>query len=386
VTSAPRVAIVVDWLSQFGGAERVISEIAATFPGASIFALFDDMAAEARARIPAGPTRTSFLQQVPDIGKRYRSLLPLMPRAIRSLDVRDFDVVISSHHAVAKGIRVRREQLHLCYCHSPVRYAWDQREQYLADHGITGAKATLARLALERVRRWDLRTASSVDRFVVNSENVAGRVKRFYGRESVVAYPPVDLDFFTPGGPRADRLYVCASRQVPYKRLDRIVDAFIELPTRRLVVLGDGPQHDRIRERAQGHAHIMVRGEVSASELRDWFRRARAFVFAADEDFGLVPLEAQACGTPVLALHAGGALETVRGEPGNERTGLFFDESTPEAIRDAVSRFEGLRIPPSPFACRANAERFNSARFRAILTAEVQDGLAQKRGARAADA
>lgn len=378
VPTSPRVAIVVDWLSQFGGAERVISEIAATFPGAEIFALFDDMAPEARARIAAGPTHTSFLQQVPDIGRRYRSLLPLMPRAVRSLDLRGFDIIISSHHAVAKGVKVRRGQLHVCYCHSPVRYAWDQREQYLTDHGITGAKASLARLALERIRRWDLRTAATVDRFVVNSENVARRVRRFYERDSVVAHPPVDLDFFTPGGPRAERLYVCASRQVPYKRLDRIVEAFTQLPSRRLVVLGDGPQHDRIRALAEGHAHIMVRGEVPAVELRDWFRRARAFVFAADEDFGLVPLEAQACGTPVLALRAGGALETVKGDEGNDRTGLFFDEATPESIRDAVARFERLTIPPSAFACRANAERFDSASFRTVLRHEVEAGLAQK--------
>lgn len=381
VTPSPRVAIVVDWLSQFGGAERVISEIAAAFPGATLFALFDVMEPEARSRIAAGPTRTSFLQQIPDIARRYRSLLPLMPRAIRSLDLRDFDIIISSHHAVAKGVKVRRGQLHICYCHSPVRYAWDQREQYLSDHGIAGAKAALARLALERIRRWDLRTAASVHRFIANSKNVAGRIQRFYGRESVVAYPPVDLDFFTPGGPRADRLYVCASRQVPYKRLDRIVEAFAGMPQRRLVVLGDGPQHERIRALAADHPHIMVRGEVAATELRDWFRRARAFVFAADEDFGLVPLEAQACGTPVLALAAGGALETVNAEEGSTRTGLFFAEPTAEAIRDAVMRFERLPIPPSAHACRANAERFDSKRFSATLRAVVDEAWREKLGA-----
>ncbi len=378
VSTSPRVAIVVDWLSQFGGAERVIGEIAATFPGSAIFALFDDMAPENRARIAAGPTRTSFLQKIPEIGARYRSLLPLMPQAIRSLDLSGFDVIVSSHHAVAKGVRVRRGQLHVCYCHSPVRYAWDQREQYLADHGIAGPKAALARVALERIRKWDYRTAATVDRFVTNSANVAGRIKRFYGRESVVAHPPVDLAFFTPGGPRAERLYVCASRQVPYKRLDRIVEAFHRLPSRRLVVLGSGPHHDRIRDVAHGHPHIMVRGEVAPIELRDWFRRARAFVFAADEDFGLVPLEAQACGTPVLALGAGGALETVRGDEGPDRTGLYFDDATPEGIRDAVARFEALPIAPSPYASRANAERFDAESFRAVLRHEVETGWSEK--------
>lgn len=367
----PRVAVVVDWLCQSGGAELVIREILAAFPEAELFAQFDVMRPADRARITSRPAHTSFLQHVPGIATRYRSLLPLMPAAIRSLDVSAFDVIISSHHAVAKGVRVRPGQFHLCYCHSPVRYAWDRREEYLADHGITGLKATVARALLERIRRWDLATVAGVDRFVVNSRYVGDRVRRLYGRESTVIHPPVDVEFFTPGGARESDLYVTASRQVPYKRIDRIVEAFRALPDRRLVVLGDGPQRERIRAAAAGAPNISLLGEVPREALRDWFRRARAFVFAADEDFGIVPLEAQACGTPVIALGQGGALETVRAEPGAERTGLFFADDSSGTIADAVRRFEALATPPAAAACRANAERFTAARFRAALLGTV---------------
>ena len=380
--AAPRVAVVVDWLAQSGGAELVVREILTAFPDAQLFALFDVMRSEDRARITDRPARTSFLRLIPGIGRRYRSLLPLMPLAIRSLDPGECDVIVSSHHAVAKGVRVRPGQFHLCYCHSPMRYAWDRRDEYLADHGISGLRATLARAVLERIRRWDLRTAAGVGRFVVNSRCVAERVRRHYGRESVVIHPPVDLEFFTPAGTRESDLYVTASRQVAYKRIDRIVEAFRALPDRRLVVLGDGPQHARIRAISAGAANITVLGEVPRAELRDWFRRARAFVFAADEDFGIVPLEAQACGTPVIALGKGGALETVRGEPGPERTGLFFADDTPATIADAVRRLEALDPAPASAACRAQAETFTAQRFRSAIVAEVEAGWAAIRSDR----
>jgi glycosyltransferase involved in cell wall biosynthesis len=378
------VAVVVDWLCQFGGAELVIREILAAFPEAELFAQFDVMRPADRARVTGRPAHTSFLQHVPGIATRYRSLLPLMPAAIRSLDLSAFDVIVSSHHAVAKGVRVRPGQFHLCYCHSPVRYAWDRREEYLADHGITGLKAMVARALLERIRRWDLATAAGVDRFVVNSRYVGDRVRRLYGRESTVIHPPVDVDFFTPAGATLERaheadLYVTASRQVPYKRIDRIVEAFRALPDRRLVVLGDGPQRERIRAAAAGAANISLLGEVPREDLRDWFRRARAFVFAADEDFGIVPLEAQACGTPVIALGQGGALETVRGAPGTDRTGLFFADDSPASIAAAIREFEALAPPPSANACRSNAEHFAAPRFREALEREVAEGWAAKK-------
>ena len=352
----------------------MIVEMAAAFPGAPIFALFDVMAPAARARISAGPTRTSPMQLIPGIGRRYRSLLPIMPWAIGQLDVRGYDVIVSSHHSVAKGVRKHAGQKHLCYCNSPMRYAWDKREEYLADHGFTGIKATAAHAILERIRRWDLRVADGVDRFLANSAFVGERIRRTYGRESVVLHPPVDLEFFTPAAPRepaAPDVYVTASRHVPYKRIDRIVEAFRALPTRRRVVLGDGPQHAFIRALAAGASNIELRGEVPRAELRDWFRRARAFVFAAEEDFGIVPIEAQACGTPVIALGKGGALETVRGDEGPGRTGLLFADDAAATIAGAVERFEALSTPPTAAACRTNAERFSPTGFRAALKREV---------------
>ena len=385
----PRVAVVVDWLARTGGAELVIREILRAFPDADLFALFDVMSAADRAPITDRPSHTSFMQHIPGIARHYRSLLPVMTFAIRTIDLGEYDVIISSNHAVAKGVRVRPGQFHLCYCHSPMRYAWDLQEAYLADHGIRGVKAVAARAVLARVRDWDRATAAGVDRFVVNSRFVGDRVRRSYGRDSIVLHPPVDLDFFTPAGARLDGasldgareadLYVTASRQVPYKRIDRIVEAFRALPDRRLVVLGDGPQHERIRAAAAGAPNISLLGEVPREELREWFRRARAFVFAGEEDFGIVPLEAQACGTPVIALGKGGALETVRGAPGPDRTGLFFADDSPATIADAVRRFESLEVAPSAQACRTNAEHFAAPRFHEALEREVAEGWAAKK-------
>lgn len=379
----PRVAVVVDWLAQLGGAELVIREILAAFPDATLHALFDVMRPADRATITDRLARTSFLQRLPRIGERYRWLLAIMPAAVRSLDLRHAEVVISSHHAVAKGVRIRPGQFHLCYCHTPARYLWDRREEYLADHGIRGAKRFIARRVLERLQKWDRRTADSVDRFVVNSAFVRERVRRQYERESEVIHPPVDVDFFTPDGTRDPTLYVTASRQVPYKRVDRIVEAFRAMPTRRLVVLGAGPQHERIRALAEGARSIEVRGEVGRTELRDWFRRARAFIFAAEEDFGIVALEAQACGTPVIALGRGGSLETVKGDEGPERTGLYFPDDRALSIGAAVERFEALVAPPTATDCRAHAERFTASRFREALRTSVLEGWQASREVRA---
>lgn len=370
---APRIAVVVDWLAQFGGAELVIQQILAAYPGADLFALFDVMDPEDRARLSAKPATTTFLQHLPDIRGRYRSLLPLMPAAVRGLRLAEYDIVISSHHAVAKGIRRRKGQVHLCYCHSPTRYLWDKRDEYLEDHGIKGVRAAIARRLLDRLQRLDRAAADGVDVFLVNSHYVGDRVRRHYGRDFLVIPPPVDTKFFTPAGDQEPDLYVTASRHVPYKRIDRIIEAFRALPDRRLVVLGDGPQHARLVRLADGAPNIRLLGERPREELRDWFRRARAFVFAADEDFGIVPLEAQACGTPVIALGKGGALETVRGEAGADRTGLFFADDTPALIADAVRRFEALDPAPSTSACWANADRFNVARFRTDLVAAVDE-------------
>ena len=359
-----KVAIVHEWLTTLGGSELVLREMIRLFPDARVFTLIDKMAADDRAFVGVGKVTTSFLDAMPGVGTRYRSLLPLYPAAIRSLDVTGFDVVISSSHSVAKNVRTRDSQLHITYCHSPMRYAWDLRDQYLREAGLsTGIRGLMARTLLDSLRRWDRARAADVDVFVTNSRYVGDRIRRAYDRSSTVIYPPVDVDFFTPG-PRDDTLgeyYATVSRFVPYKRVDVIARAFAHLPDRKLVIVGDGPDADKVR--AAAGDNVVLLGRASRERVRTVLRGARAFLFAAEEDFGIAPVEAQACGAPVIALGRGGAQETVIATDDPSRTGIFFPEQTPESIAGAVREFERAS-PVSRDACRANAERFSEARFR----------------------
>jgi glycosyltransferase involved in cell wall biosynthesis len=368
-----KVAIIQEWLVTLGGSELVLSELLKVFPGAKVFTLVDHMSAENKAFLGAGNTTTSFLQNIPGIERRYRNFLPLFPAAVRSLDVSAFDVVISNSHAVAKGVRTHARQLHVSYCLSPMRYAWDLREQYLRESGNDkGVRGMLARTMLERLRRWDKANSADVDAFATLSHYIGDRIRRAYDRASTVIYPPVDTDFFTPGDTSVNgEYYITASRFVPYKRIDAIAAAFRELPDRRLVIVGEGPDAEKIR-RAAG-PNVELAGRVGRNELRSLLRGARAFIFAAEEDFGIAPVEAQACGLPVIAFGRGGAVETViggRDAADDERTGVFFNEQTPGAIAGAVRAFEAMSI--SRGACRVNAERFTEARFRSEFRALVE--------------
>jgi glycosyltransferase involved in cell wall biosynthesis len=288
-----------------------------------------------------------------------------MPSALESFDLRGYDLVISSESGPAKGVLPSANTKHVCYCHTPMRYAWDQRQHYLAEGALSrGVTGVLARHLLDRLQTWDRATSGRVNRFIANSSFVRERIARFYGRDADVIYPPVDCAFFTPGtdAPAERAYYVTASRFVPYKRIDIIVDAFRNLPGRHLVVVGDGPQAKRLRACAGDNVELV--GEVSRERLRELLRAARAFVFAAEEDFGLLPVEAQACGTPVIAFGGGGALETVRAAPAARPTGLFFDAQTADAVASAIRRFEALPLRVQPADCRANAESFSTQRFR----------------------
>ena len=359
-----KIAIVHEWLTTLGGSELVLREMLRLFPDASVFTLIDRMAPDDRAFVGVQKLTTSFLDAIPGVGTRYRSLLPLYPAAIRSLDVTSFDVVISSSHSVAKNVRTRDGQLHITYCHSPMRYAWDLREQYLREAGLsTGIRGFMARALLDSLRRWDRIRSADVDVFVTNSRYVADRIQRAYDRSSTVIYPPVDVDFFMPG-PGDDSLgeyYATVSRFVPYKRVDLIARAFAHLPDRKLVIVGDGPDADKVR--AAAGDNVVLLGRASRERVRTVLRGARAFLFAAEEDFGIAPVEAQACGAPVIAFGRGGALETVIATDDPSRTGIFFPEQTPESIAGAVREFERASSI-SRDACRANAERFSEARFR----------------------
>ncbi|MDE2240689.1 MAG: glycosyltransferase, partial [Rhodospirillales bacterium] len=270
----------------------------------------------------------------------------------------------------AKGVLTGPNQTHVCYCHSPMRYAWDLQHQYLRETGLTkGSKSIIARLALHYMRLWDTRTAAGVDMFIANSAYVATRIRKTYQREAAVVHPPIDVDAF-PLQLEKEDFYVTASRMVPYKRIDLIVKAFSQMPERRLVVIGDGPEMKKIKVLAAGN--ITFLGYQEDAILRDYLQRARAFIFAAEEDFGILPVEAQACGTPVIAYGAGGALETVltTGNPhGLPAPGIFFTDQTAEAICAAVGRFESLRFDPRN--CRAWAERFSRAAFIKAMSAQL---------------
>jgi glycosyltransferase involved in cell wall biosynthesis len=351
-----KVAIVHEWFVNYSGSERVIEQLLHIYPDASLFAVIDFLPGPLRKHIFGKPVTTTFIQNLPFAKNHYRNYLFLMPLAIEQLDVSGFDVVISSSHAVAKGVLTHANQLHICYCHSPARYAWDLYHQYLAEAGLnTGLKGFLAKMILHRFRIWDVSTANRVDYFIANSNYIARRIKKTYAREATVIYPPVEVEKFGLIAQKED-FYLTASRMVPYKRIDLIVEAFNGMPEKKLVVIGEGPDYDKIKAKAQ--ANVLMLGYQPFAVLKDYMQRAKAFVFAAEEDFGITPVEAQACGTPVIAYGKGGALETVTPE-----TGIFFPHQTKEAIQEAVAQFEQNHLTFDKSIICEKSVRFNSERF-----------------------
>lgn len=368
---SPRVAIVHEWLATYAGSEKVVEQMLQIWPQADLFAVVDFLDDSQRHFIGGRHAKTTFVQRLPGARKRFRHYLPLMPLAVEQHDLSGYDIIVSSNHAVAKGVITGPDQLHVSYVHSPMRYAWDLQHQYLAESGLTrGLKAWVTRALLHYLRNWDVRSAAGVDRFVANSRFIARRVHKVYRREAEVVHPPVDIDRFVPGN-RKDSFYLAASRLVPYKQMPMIAAAFSRMPDKQLVVIGDGPEMAKLR--AAAGPNVQVLGYQDDAVLVDHMQRARAFVFAAEEDFGIAPVEAQACGTPVIAFGRGGALDTVRADgPLADRTGLFFDAQTPEAVIAAIEAFEALPEPISAQACRRHAESFSQQRFRATFRALVE--------------
>ncbi|PXW27235.1 glycosyltransferase family 4 protein [Paraburkholderia caballeronis] len=368
-----RVAIVHDWLVTYAGSERVLEQIIRLWPDAELFSIVDFFPDEQRAVLGGKRAKTSFIQRLPRARTAFRAYLPLMPIAIEQFDLSGFDLVITSSHAVAKGVITSPNQVHVSYVHSPIRYAWDLQHQYLTQSGaVRGPKSWAARAVLHYMRIWDQRTANGVDEFIANSAFIGRRIRKIYGCDARVVYPPVDIERFEPGA-RRDRFYLIASRMVPYKRIPLIVEAFARMPERELVVIGDGPDFERVR--ALAGPNVKVLGYQPSSVLIDHMQRARAFVFAAEEDFGISVVEAQACGTPVIAYGRGGALETVI-ESSDPRfgTGVFFDEQSVDALVDAVERFEA-HAPFDPEVCRLNAARFSVERFRRDFVRVVEETI-----------
>lgn len=360
-----KIAIMHDWLPVYGGAERVLEQIINVFPDADLFSMVDLIPEGQRNFLQNKPVRTSFIQKLPFARTKYRAYLPLMPLAVEQFDFSAYDLILSSSYAVAKGIITGPDQLHICYCHSPIRYAWDLQNQYLTSAGRTnGPTSWLTRSILHYIRSWDAQSATRVDSFMANSQFVARRIQKTYRRRAVVIHPPVDLAAFTLQSEKED-YYITASRMVPYKRIDLIVEAFSGMPDRELRVIGEGPDFEKIK--AKAGPNVKMLGYQSSEMLTAQMQKARAFVFAAEEDFGIVPVEAQACGTPVIAFRKGGVRETViEGE-----TGVFYDAQTIESLQSGVRKFEASANDFDPIAIRRNAMRFSVERFQHEFAAEV---------------
>ena len=377
-----RVAIVHEWLVTYAGSERVVEQMLKVYPDAVLFTLVDGMKPEERPAFLEGvEVRTSFLQTLPFAARRHRAFLPLMPLAVEQHDLTDFDLVLSSQHCVSHGAVTAPGQTHLSYVHSPARYAWDLSRQYLRGKrpGFFNTLRSMPVWALlHYVRLWDQAASDRVDAFAVNSRFIGERVRKFYKRAGTVIHPPVDVDRFTaaPGSARED-FYLTAARMVPYKRVGRVVEAFRDTPGRRLVVVGDGPEEARVRRLAAGADNIEFRGFVPGAELVDLLGRARAFVFAAEEDFGIGLVEAQACGTPVLAYGRGGARDIVA----DGDSGLLFGDQSPAAVRAAVDRFEAEGVTWDAARIREHSLQFSEAEFRRKLRDWVDAEVARVRDA-----
>jgi len=355
----------------------VLEQVLKCFPEADLFSLVDFLKPEQRGFILNKTVCTSFLQKMPFSRRSFRKYFPLMPLAVEQFDLSRYKLVISSSHSVAKGVITGPDQLHVCYCHSPMRYAWELQHQYLVearlDHGLIGW-ATKA--MLHRARLWDLRTANGVDEFIANSQFIARRIWKVYRRGARVIYPPVDVEAFSLKEQKED-FYLTVSRLVPYKRVNLIVEAFKRMPGKRLVVIGDGPQLDAIR--ASAPVNVDILGFQEFETVVQYMQRARCFVFAAEEDFGICVAEAQSCGTPVIAFGRGGTREIIREEPSKHPTGLFFRAQTAEAIVDSVNAFEENRGRFLPEHCRNNATRFSVERFRKEFADFCDEALTRTR-------
>lgn len=366
----PNTAIVHEWFSSYAGSERVVESFTNIWPDADVFTLADLMSEEERKIIlKSKPPRTSFIQKLPFAKTKHRWYLPIFPFAIERFNFSEYDFIISSSHAVTKGLRKRSDQLHISYCHSPMRYAWDNAELYLSQANISkGLKGYASRTVINYLRKWDLRTASRPDFLIANSEFIAGKIKRIYNRNSDVIYPPVDVDKFEPTS-KKDNYYLTASRMVPYKRVDLIVEAFSKMSDKKLIVVGDGPELNNIKSKAS--ANIEFQGYLESDELKTLMQGAKAFVFAAEEDFGIAVVEAMACGTPVIAFNKGGTGESVI----NGKTGIHFSEQNPESIKDAIKEFEKRIDSFDVNYIRKHAEKFNRTNFEENIKQYVWDKL-----------
>jgi glycosyltransferase involved in cell wall biosynthesis len=367
-----KVALVHDWLTGMRGGEKVLEALCEQYPDAEIFTLLH-VRGSVSPTIERAPIHTSLLQHLPAVRRYYRECLPLFPVLVEQFDLERFDLVISSSHCVAKSIIPRPGAVHICYCHTPMRYAWDQFGAYFGPDRLGLIGSALARPVLAAIAGWDRATSARATRYVTNSQHVARRIRRYYNREASVVYPPVDTDFFHPTAhstarlPAKDSSCLIVSALVPYKRVETAVDA-CRLAGVSLTIVGDGPDRTRLERRAAGaRADVTFLGRLSDEEVRDQYNHASLVLMPGEEDFGIVPLEAQACGCPVVALGRGGALETIV----PDQTGVLVGDPTPDAFADAIQYALHRRFDPD--AIRHHAEGFGRARFGKEIAAIVDE-------------
>ena len=365
-----KTCFVHEYLIDYGGAEQVLKGLLEIWPNSPIYTLIYDKNGNCKDIIKSTEVIGSFLNKMPFAKRKHRAYLPLMPLAIEQFDFSGYDLIISASHAIAKGIITGPNQLHISYIHTPIRYAWDMQSQYLSHTRLErGLKGILTRSLLHYLRIWDMRTVAGVDHYIANSRFIARRIMKLYKRGATVINPPVEIDRFSVSNQKED-FYLTVSRLVPYKKVDLIVRAFSQMPKRKLIVIGDGPELIALKNMASTNVTFM--GFQSDRVIEDTMQRAKAFIYAAEEDFGIVPVEAQACGTPVIAYGKGGILETVI--PGE--TGFFFPEQSVGALVTAINSFENA-IPLDPEKIRRNAERFSKDRFKQKMKDFVEEKVQQ---------
>ena len=359
-----KTALVHDWLNGMRGGEKVLSAIASIFPRAPLYTLFCDEE-KISAELKKHEINTSYIQNIPWRRKYYRYLLPLFPHAIERFDFKEHDLIVSTSHCVGKGAVGGPDTLHICYCFSPMRYVWDRFDDYFPKEKISPMKYKIIKSISDRLREWDRANANRVDLFIADSNFVKSRIEKYYNRPAKVIYPPVNTEYYTPGQASNDGYYLLSGAMVPYKKGDIVIEAFKNLD-KNLVVTGDGPEFARFVNMAS--QNIKFTGWIDDETLKDYYRGCKALIFPGVEDFGIVPVEVQACGKPVIAYGEGGIFDTVKGQFINEidkfdksDTGLFFKEQTPHAIREAIKVFESLEFDSDMI--RENALRFSDKRF-----------------------
>jgi glycosyltransferase involved in cell wall biosynthesis len=348
-----KTAIVHEWLVNYAGSERCVESFTNIWKDAPVYALVDFLNEDDRKIILKGKkSRTSFIQKFPFAKTQHRKYLPFFPLAVEQFDLNEYDIVLSSSHAVAKGALTNSYQLHVCYCYTPMRYAWDLYHSYLREAGLlSGISGVTAKMILHRLRTWDIISSNRVDHFIAISKHISRRIKKIYNRDAVVIYPPVDIHLYESVSDKED-FYLTASRMVPYKRIDIIAEAFSAMPDKKLVIIGDGPEMKKIKSRAGKNIEIL--GYQDFSVLKSYLQKAKAFIFAAEEDFGIIVVEAMACGTPVIALNKGGASETVI----DNKSGILFNHQTPDSIKEAVVKFELTQDKFDPSMIRTHSLQF----------------------------